>query len=80
MFEQDELEKQLVDKGIAANTEQLRPSWESKMSKILKQATLEMPASTWTVRGGREGVHTEHLGHLLTDLQYLQRSYPGQQW
>ena len=80
IFEQDELEKQLVDKGIAANNEQLKPSWESKMSEILKQATLEMPASTWTVRGGREGVHTEHLGHLLTDLQYLQRSYPGQQW
>ena len=80
IFEQDELEKRLVEKGIAASTEQLKPRWESKMSEILKQATLDMPESTWTVRGGREGVHTEHLGHLLTELQYLQRSYPDQQW
>ncbi|MFT5134051.1 MAG: ring-1,2-phenylacetyl-CoA epoxidase subunit PaaC [Gammaproteobacteria bacterium] len=80
MFEQDELELQLVDLGIAVNTAELKPLWESKITEILTEATIELPDSSWTVRGGRLGIHTEHLGHLLSELQYMQRSYPGLQW
>ncbi len=80
MFEQDELEQQLIERGIAVNTSELKPRWESKLEQILSEATLEMPVNSWTVRGGRLGFHTEHLGHLLSELQYMQRAYPGLQW
>lgn len=80
MFEQDELELKLVDKGIAVNTSELKPHWESRMKEILTEATIDVPENSWTVRGGRSGFHTEHLGHLLSELQYMQRCYPGLQW
>ena len=50
------------------------------MDAILQEATLARPVEEWSVRGGREGMHTEHLGYLLAELQFLQRAYPGQQW
>jgi len=80
IFEQDELEQRLLDLNIAVNTEALKPQWESTIKGILAEAHIEMPEDSWTVRGGRQGFHTEHLGYLLTELQYMQRSYPGLQW
>lgn len=80
IFEVDELEQRLVDKGIAVDSANLQPQWQSAMGNILKQATITLPDNSWTVRGGRAGYHTEHLGHLLSELQYMQRSYPGLQW
>lgn len=80
MFEQDELEQQLVDKGIAVNTAELKPRWDSMIAEILTEATIDVPELSWTVRGGRLGFHTEHLGYLLSELQYMQRAYPGLQW
>jgi len=51
---------------------------------VLAEATLTVPAGEWMQgrggRGGKQGVHTEHLGHLLTEMQFLQRAYPGAQW
>ena len=51
---------------------------------VCREATLEIPESDWMQgangRGGKQGVHTEHFGHLLAELQYLQRAYPGAQW
>jgi ring-1,2-phenylacetyl-CoA epoxidase subunit PaaC len=47
---------------------------------VLAEATLTRPADAWSVDGGREGTHTEHLGHLLAELQFLQRAYPGLRW
>ena len=46
----------------------------------MSRATLAMPAYTGHQRGGKQGVHSEHLGHLLTSLQFVQRTYPGAQW
>ena len=48
--------------------------------RALEEATLGRPAQEWSVVGGREGVHTEHLGHMLSELQFLQRAYPGLEW
>ena len=50
------------------------------MHGVLKQATLAVPADDWSIGGGRKGIHTEHLGYLLAELQFLQRAYPGLQW
>ena len=80
MFEMAIDEQQLVDAGIAVDRSALKVEWTSTMHSVLKQATLDIPAEDWAIGGGREGNHTEHLGYLLAELQYLQRTYPGQQW
>ena len=80
MFEMATDEQQLVDDGIAVDRNALKAEWTSTMHSVLKQATLDIPAQDWAIGGGREGNHTEHLGYLLAELQYLQRTYPGQQW
>lgn len=80
LFEVPKEEQQLIDAGIAVDRVALKTTWMSAMRAILKQATLELPAQDWAIGGGREGQHTEHLGFLLAELQFLQRAYPGQQW
>ena len=80
MFEMADDEQQLVNAGIAVDRSTLKADWTSIVHSILKQATLKIPADDWAIGGGRKGLHTEHLGYLLAELQYLQRSYPGQQW
>ena len=80
MFEQDELELELVQENIAVETAKLYEPWQQNISAILTDATITVPEKSWVVRGGRSGFHTEHLGHLLTELQYMQRTYPGLEW
>jgi ring-1,2-phenylacetyl-CoA epoxidase subunit PaaC len=58
----------------------LRPEWETRIAKVLGEATLEMPKPRRGVLGGRVGHHSEHLGHLLSEMQFLQRAYPGAAW
>ena len=62
----------------------LRDGWLASISSVLDEATLSLPQGEWLQgshgRGGKQGVHTEHLGHLLTEMQHLQRAYPGAQW
>jgi ring-1,2-phenylacetyl-CoA epoxidase subunit PaaC len=80
MFEMDALEQQLADAGIGVDVSALREQWHAQVSDILTEATLTVPEDGWKVRGGREGYHTENLGHILTELQFVQRSYPGCRW
>jgi ring-1,2-phenylacetyl-CoA epoxidase subunit PaaC len=73
-------------KGVDVTS--LRPKWEEKVREILSEATLPCPPSTpggkgqivFQQTGGKEGKHTEHLGHTLADLQFMQRAYPGCEW
>ncbi|HIL20732.1 MAG TPA: phenylacetate-CoA oxygenase subunit PaaI [Candidatus Thioglobus sp.] len=80
MFEVDDLELQLIDAGVAVDSRQLKSAWQQQLSNILSEATLTMPNDDWTVRGGREGYHTESLGHILTEMQFVHRSMPGLKW
>ena len=80
MFEMDDAEQQLVDAGIAVDRSALKVYWQSAIHAVMKTATIEIPATDWAIGGGRDGLHTEHLGYLLAELQFLQRTYPGQQW
>lgn len=80
LFEQDELELNLVELGIAADASSIRDSWEASIKEVFAEATLSVPDAEWAVRGGRKGYHTENLGHVLTELQYVHRAYPGCQW
>jgi ring-1,2-phenylacetyl-CoA epoxidase subunit PaaC len=80
MFENRDAERQLIEDGIAVKRGALKHNWTSTMLAVLKEATLDVPAEEWAIGGGREGRHTEHLGFLLAEMQFLQRSYPGLQW
>ena len=80
MFETDEAERALIDADIAVHPLNLRPSWLKTVSEIVSQATLTLPKSGWMQQGGRSGRHSEHLGHLLSELQSMQRTFPGATW
>jgi len=80
MFFMTDEEQGLVDAGIAVDRSKLEENWTSTTHAILKEATLSVPADDLNINGGREGNHTEHLGFLLAEMQFLQRAYPGQQW
>ena len=80
MFAVDEPERTLIDKGIAIDPASLRPPWLKTISGVLAEATLTLPSNDWMQQGGRAGRHSEHLGHLLSELQYMQRSFPGLTW
>lgn len=80
MFDVDELEQQLIDAGVGVNNAALKDAWLADVTAIIEEATLSVPTEEWAVRGGRVGYHTENLGHLLTEMQFVHRSYPGQEW
>ena len=80
LFEMDALEKALMTSGVAVDKATLRADWDAVVKATLLAVGLSAPSHDWQVRGGRSGVHTEHLGHLLTELQFLQRAYPGLAW
>jgi len=66
--------------GIVTDPATLRPAWERYVTSVLTEATCRTPEPRWRSRGGRDGLHTEHLGHLLAEMQHLHRSYPGATW
>jgi ring-1,2-phenylacetyl-CoA epoxidase subunit PaaC len=80
LFEMDAIEVRLFKSGVAVNKEALRPEWDARVDAVLAEATLQRPASRRPVRGGRSGHHSEHLGHLLSEMQFLPRAYPGAVW
>jgi ring-1,2-phenylacetyl-CoA epoxidase subunit PaaC len=80
MFETDEVERGLTERGIAVDPQALRPEWDETVDRVLADATLERPPEQWMQTGGRSGRHSEHLGFILADLQFLQRAYPGAKW
>ena len=80
LFAVDGIEQSLIDAGIAADRPALKADWEAYVKTVLTGATLDTPDGQWSVHGGREGLHTEHLGYLLAELQSLQRAYPGLEW
>lgn len=80
LFEMDVLERKLAREGVAADKAALRPAWDARIAAALADATLERPAQRRPVLGGRGGHHSEHLGHLLSEMQFLQRAYPGAKW
>ena len=80
LFETDELEHALVAQGLAADSPALAAPWQVDVSEVLTRATLTQPAVTYHQTGGRRGRHTEHLGHMLAEMQIVPRSYPGAKW
>ena len=73
-------EIQLAAAGIAVDANTLKSPWMNKVKEVLEEATLKIPENQWMQSGGKEGKHTEHLGYILAEMQYLQRTYPGAEW
>ena len=73
-------EIELAKNGIAVDTGLLKQSWLQKISVVFEEATLQLPADRFMQTGGKQGVHTEHLGYILAEMQSLQRTYPGAEW
>lgn len=80
LFHQTEADKAMVAEGIGVDVTKLKETYYKKVNAILEEATLEIPESKWFQKGGKEGIHTEHLGYLLAELQYMQRAYPNMEW
>jgi ring-1,2-phenylacetyl-CoA epoxidase subunit PaaC len=84
MFAVDATERALVDAGIAADAAALEPHWRSAVQGTFDEATLAVPTDSWMQgtreRGGKQGVHTEHLSHMLAVMQSLPRAHPNAQW
>jgi ring-1,2-phenylacetyl-CoA epoxidase subunit PaaC len=80
MFVPDEVELSLVDAGVAADVRTLQSPWDAAVNAVLEEATLRRPGDTFVRKGGKQGVHTEHFGRLLAEMQFLQRAYPEAKW
>ncbi|MBC7290714.1 MAG: phenylacetate-CoA oxygenase subunit PaaC [Actinotalea sp.] len=78
LFTPDDAAAQLP--GEAADPAALRARWTAYVEDVIARATLTVPTPTWHSRGGRAGLHTEHLGHLLPQMQHLHRAHPGARW
>jgi ring-1,2-phenylacetyl-CoA epoxidase subunit PaaC len=80
LFEMDETDKALLKEGIAADLISVRANWNNRIKAVLAEATLQLPEDNYMHTGGRKGVHTENLGHILCEMQYLHRAYPDATW
>jgi ring-1,2-phenylacetyl-CoA epoxidase subunit PaaC len=80
LFMQPTDEMPLVAAGVTADVSTLEAPWRAQVDDVLRRATLTAPEGVWMQRGGREGRHTEHLGHMLAEMQIVARSHPGAQW
>jgi len=80
MFEMDTIDQEMLNCGVGVDLSAIREHWMERVGKVLNQATLTMPATMWMQRGGKQGNHTERLGYILSEMQTMQRSYPGLQW
>src|SRR6201991_392060 len=80
MFAVDDAERALIDAGVAIDPAALKSQWLKTVTGVINESTLTLPKNDWMQQGGRVGRHSEHLGHLLSELQSLQRTYPGATW
>ena len=80
LFFMDEIDAELIKQGIAIDLNTFRNDYDMFVSSILDEATLTPPANNWSFGEGRLGKHSEHLGHLLAEMQYMQRAYPNMEW
>lgn len=76
----NETEQTALKEGYGVDLNIVHSKRESKIKEVLAEATLDYPESTYAHTGGKDGRHTEHLGYILAELQFLQRAYPGNEW
>lgn len=80
MFAESDYEKEMSRQGVSPDLNRIRELWMKKVLSILEQANLKVPQSSWMQSGGKQGNHSEHLGYILAEMQYMQRAYPNMEW
>jgi ring-1,2-phenylacetyl-CoA epoxidase subunit PaaC len=80
LFESDEIDQAMVREGIGPDLATLHGPWLGLVRATAEEATLSLPEPGWAQKGGKRGIHSEHLGYILADLQFLQRAYPNATW
>jgi len=81
MFIPAEYESNVAAEGIGVDVTSLKDQWDQRVNEIFAEATLPVPSvGAWSQTGGKEGIHTEHLGYILAELQFMQRAYPNSEW
>lgn len=80
LFLPDAVDEEMAEAGIGPDLAALAAPWRDSVAAVLADATIALPSDDFAQRGGRQGRHTEHLGHLLTEMQFLQRAYPDAKW
>jgi len=80
LFHMTDSDMEMLKKGVAVNTRMLKPDYLKRVTEILNEATLKIPESKYFQKGGKMGRHSEHMGYILSDLQYMQRTYPNMKW
>ena len=80
IFLADDVEKALEEAGIIPNMAEVKEAWMKNVKSVMTEATIQFPDNDWEQHGGRVGKHSEHLGFLLAEMQYMQRTYPNMEW
>lgn len=80
LFHQTDADKAMVEQKIGVDVTLLKDIFYQKVSDILTESTLTVPQNQYFQKGGKQGIHSEHLGYLLSDLQYMQRTFPNMEW
>lgn len=80
LFETDEVDEILLQENIGVDLNKIKDQWDETLDKVLKEATIIRPKDEWMQSGARQGKHTESLGKILAEMQYLPRAYPDAKW
>jgi ring-1,2-phenylacetyl-CoA epoxidase subunit PaaC len=80
MFEMDEVDMILADAGVGVDVRELKEAWKTIVDDVMEEANLALPTNTFMMTGSKEGMHTEALGHMLAEMQFLPRAYPDAKW
>ncbi len=80
LFDVTEADQAIINEGIAVDVSKLKEAYYKEVSELLKEANLTVPESKYFLRGGKKGIHSEYMGYILSELQYMQRTYPNMEW
>lgn len=80
LFEMDDVEIYMQEAGIGVDLKAIQQLWNKRVDAILKEATLTRPEDDWMQTGGKTGIHSEQMGLILAEMQWMQRAYPNMEW
>jgi ring-1,2-phenylacetyl-CoA epoxidase subunit PaaC len=80
LFTANDTDKAMLKAGIGVDLAKIKDPWMESVADVFREATLNIPAGGWMQQGGKDGRHSEHMGYILAELQFMQRAYPGMEW
>lgn len=80
LFDLTEADKAMIAEGVGVDTSKFKELYYAEISEVLKEANLTVPEGKYFTRGGKKGIHSEYMGYILSELQYMQRTYPNMEW